>query len=43
MRTARVADIIDDCMKADNLCVFGNEELLKKEKDIFGSLLYATE
>ena len=39
----RVADIIDDCMKADNLCVFGNEELLKKEKDIFGSLLYATE
>lgn len=39
----RVADIIDDCMKADCLCVFGNEELLRKEKDIFGSLSSATE
>ncbi len=38
-----MADLVEDCMKADYMCVFGNEELLKEHKDIFGSLSSVTE
>ncbi len=38
-----MADLVEDCMKADYMCVFGNEELMKEHKDIFGSLSSVTE
>ncbi|MBR1580115.1 MAG: insulinase family protein [Selenomonadaceae bacterium] len=34
-----LAPLIDACMKANNLCVFGNEELLRQNKSIFGELV----
>lgn len=33
-----LADTVEDCMKENNLCVFGNEEKLKENKDCFGNL-----
>lgn len=33
-----LAEIIDDCMKADNICVFGNERVLKDNEAIFDKL-----
>lgn len=34
----KLADIIDDCMKADNICVFGNERVLKDNQAVFDKL-----
>ncbi len=38
-----LADTVDDCMKENNLCVFGNEEKLKENRECFGSLLSVME
>ena len=34
-----LAPMIDDCMRANNLCVFGNEELLRQHRKLFGELV----
>ena len=34
-----LAPLIDACMKANNLCVYGNEDLLRQNKDLFGELV----
>ena len=36
-----LADVVDACMKENVLCVFGNEEKLKENADLFGGLLHA--
>ena len=36
-----LAAVVDACMKENILCVFGNEEKLKDNADLFGSLLHA--
>ena len=33
-----LANLIDDCMKANRICVFGNEDVIKKNSEIFGSI-----
>ena len=33
-----LADLVDDAMKANILCVFGNESKVKENEDVFGSL-----
>ncbi len=38
-----LADTVEDCMKENNLCVFGNEATLKENKDCFGSLVAVME
>ncbi len=38
-----LAKIVEDCMKENNLCVFGNEEKLKENKDCFGKLISVME
>ena len=30
--------LIADCMKENNICVFGNEEVIKENEKIFGSI-----
>ena len=37
------ADMVEACMKANHLCVFGNEELLRENREIFGKLSSVTE
>ena len=34
----KLAEPIDACMKAHNLCVFGNESVIEANKDIFKKL-----
>ncbi|MBQ1510610.1 MAG: insulinase family protein [Selenomonadaceae bacterium] len=34
-----LAGTVEDCMKENNLCVFGNEEKLKENKECFGKLV----
>ena len=36
-----LAAVVDACMKENILCVFGNEEKLKENAGLFGSLLHA--
>lgn len=36
-----LAAVVDTCMKENILCVFGNEEKLKENAGLFGSLLHA--
>ena len=36
-----LADVVDACMQENVLCVFGNEEKLKENAGLFGSLLHA--
>ncbi len=38
-----LSGLVRDCMNADCKCVFGNEELLKEHREIFGSLSSVTE
>ena len=38
-----LAKIVEDCMRENNLCVFGNEEKLKENKDCFGNLISVME
>ena len=38
-----LSKLIDDCMNQNNLCVFGNEEILKQHKEIFGEIKQALE
>ena len=38
-----LARTVEDCMKENNLCVFGNEEKLKENKDCFGKLVSVME
>ncbi len=38
-----LADLVDACMKQNCLCVFGNEEMLKEKKQLFGSLVSVVE
>ena len=33
-----LADVIDACMKEDALCVFGGDEKIRSDKDLFGSV-----
>ncbi|MCR5175336.1 MAG: insulinase family protein [Anaerovibrio sp.] len=33
-----LAPAVDDCMKADNICVFGNENVITDNRDIFDKL-----
>ena len=35
--------IVSDCMKANNLCVFGNEDVIKENSDVFNSIKQAVE
>ena len=35
--------IVRDCMKENNICVFGNEEVIKKNSEIFKSIKQASE
>ena len=37
-----LAKLIGDCMNQNNLCVFGNEQVLKEHADIFGTVKSAT-
>ena len=34
-----LAPLVDACMKENNLCAFGNEELLRQNKKLFGELV----
>lgn len=34
-----LAALVDACMKSNNLCVFGNEDLLRQNKNLFGELV----
>ena len=36
-----LSKMVEDCMKSNNLCVFGNEEIIKENKKIFGSVKQA--
>lgn len=36
-----LADVIDACMKEDALCVFGGDEKIRSDKDLFGSVKLA--
>ena len=34
-----LAELVDACMKKNTLCVFGNEDILRRNKEIFGELV----
>ncbi len=38
-----LAKLIGDCMSQNNLCVFGNEQVIKEHADIFGSVKSAND
>ena len=38
-----LSKLVDDCMKQNNLCVFGNEEIIKQNAEIFGEVKQALE
>ena len=33
-----LSKLVDDCMKENNLCVFGNEQTIKDNKELFGTV-----
>ena len=37
----KLATLVGDCMKADNICVFGNEDVIKNNSQLFGSIKQA--
>ncbi len=38
-----LSKLVADCMKQNYLCVFGNEEIIKEHKEIFGEIKSATD
>ena len=35
----KLAEIIDACMKEDNICVFGNEKVVKENSTLFDRVI----